>query len=433
MPIRPARGERRTRERAVATFGLSAFAVVLVLGAAGVFLLQRIGTREAIRDAKGLTKLAGRGIVAPDLTPAVLAREPAALARLNRVVRTRVVVDPVVRVKVWGAHGRIVYSDDPRLIGETYGLREDERRALEQGTIAAEVSDLTRPENRFERRWHKLLEVYMPIRGPGGRPLLFETYLRFSSVSASGRRLLVAFAPALIGALLLLWLLQMPLAWRLAQRLRAGQREREALLRRAIESSDLERRRVARDLHDGAVQNLAGVAYSLAAAAGEAPPELAPKLAEAADETRSTIRELRSLLVEIYPPDLHRAGLEAALRDLLAPFAMRGIDATLDLHLPQAIAPELEALFFRATQEALRNVLAHSRAEHVAVTLDMSDHTAVLVVSDDGRGFVPEETEKSAHFGLRLLDDISRDAGGTLQMTSTPGSGTTMRLEVPLP
>jgi two-component system, NarL family, sensor kinase len=433
MPIRPAKRERRGGERAVATFALSAFAVVLVLGAAGVLLLERTGRHEAIRDAKDLTKLAGRGIVAPDLTQGVLRGRPAALAALDRIVRTRVVVDPVVRVKVWDADGRIVYSDEPRLIGETYGLREDERRALEQGTVAAEVSDLRRPENRFERHWHKLLEVYMPIRGPGGRPLLFESYLRFSSVSASGRRLLLAFAPALIGALLLLWLLQMPLAWRLARRLRAGQREREGLLRRAIESSDLERRRVARDLHDGAVQNLAGIAYSLAAAAGEAPPDLAPKLSEAADETRRTIRELRSLLVEIYPPDLHRTGLEAALRDLLAPFAARGIEAALELQLPLEVAPELEALFFRAAQEALRNVLAHARAKHVAVTVDVSDRTAVLVVSDDGRGFVPEEADTSAHFGVRLLDDISRDAGGTLQVTSTPGAGTTMRLVVPLP
>jgi two-component system, NarL family, sensor kinase len=90
-------------------------------------------------------------------------------------------------------------------------------------------------------------------------------------------------------------------------------------------------------------------------------------------------------------------------------------------------------LFFRAAQEALRNVLAHARANHVAVTVDVSDRTAVLVVSDDGRGFVPEEADTSAHFGLRLLDDISRDAGGTLQVTSTPGAGTTMRLVVPLP
>src|SRR5262249_37112434 len=168
----------------------------------------------------------------------------------------------------------------------------------------AAVRALARPENRFERHFDKLLEVYLPIRGPNGERLLFETYERYSSIAASGRSLWLAFAPAILGTLALLWLIQLPLAWRGARQLREHQLQRERLLQRAIESSELERRRIARDLHDGAVQDLAGVSYSLTAGAQRIEdPETAALLHEAASGTRRTIRELRSLLVDIYPPD----------------------------------------------------------------------------------------------------------------------------------
>src|SRR5262249_20878243 len=136
----------------------------------------------------------------------------------------------------------------------TFTLGPDELRALRTEGVDAEVSDLAKPENRFERSYGKLLEVYQGIRGPHGTPLLYEEYLTYSSVADSANRLWSRFAPALIVSLIALELLQIPFAWSLAQRVRRGQNEREALLRRAIEASELERRRIAGNLHDGVVQ-----------------------------------------------------------------------------------------------------------------------------------------------------------------------------------
>src|SRR5213076_112200 len=82
------------------------------------------------------------------------------------------------------------------------------------------------PENRFERRWKKLLEVYGGVRATDGTPLLFETYQPFASIAASGRRTWQRFLPALLIAVLLLELVQIPLAYLLARRLRDRQRER---------------------------------------------------------------------------------------------------------------------------------------------------------------------------------------------------------------
>lgn len=414
---------------AVARYALSGFAALVVLTAAGVYLLERIGRSEAIRDAKQVTALAGRGVVEREVTPTLERGDAAAVARLDAVVRRVVVGGNVVRVKIWQPNGRIIYSDQHQLIGSRYALGADERAALATGETEADISDLQRPENRFERPFGKLLEVYLPIRDTAGHELLYEEYQRYGSVAASGRRLWLSFAPAILGALALLWLVQIPLAWRAARKLQRGQAERERLLRHAIEASEAERRRIAHDLHDGAVQDLAGVSYSLAATAEAAPEPMAAVMREAAEDTRRTIKELRTLLVDIYPPDLHRAGLAAALRDLVAPLAPRGVDVTLELSEPVELPDAIETLFYRCAQEALRNVVKHAQADHVLVRVE-SDGRVRLTIEDDGVG-LPTRGDAKGHFGLRLLDDLVRDAGGRLDVGSRNGSGTRVTVEVP--
>jgi two-component system, NarL family, sensor kinase len=425
---RPAESTRDFR-RVVLQYALSGLAALILLAAAGVYLLERVGRDEAIRNARENAELAAHGVVEPALTPALLRGEPAAIARLDRSVRRGILGGRIVRLKIWDGTGRIVYSDERRLIGSRYSSGASELRTV-TGT-EAEVSDLARPENRFERRFHKLLEVYLRIGGPHGEPLLFETYERYSSVAASGRKLWLAFAPAILGTLAILWLVQLPLAWRGARRLREHQAQRERLLQRAIESSELERRRIARDLHDGVVQDLAGVSYNLTAAAQDVENvHAAALLRESAQGTRRTIRQLRSLLVDIYPPDLHRTGLSPALRDLVAPFGSRGIEATVDAPDNLMLRPELETLLYRCAQEALRNVARHSDAKHVHLQVDTDDEMARLVVSDDGRGFDGPVDER--HFGLRLLADLAKEAGGRMKLDSKPQHGTRVFIEAPL-
>ena len=116
---------------------------------------------------------------------------------------------------------------------------------------------------------------------------------------------------------------------------------------RAVEASADERRRIAADLHDGPVQDLAGVSYSLDAAARRA-PALADTLRDSAATTRAALRQLRSLLVEIHPPNLRSAGLESALSDLLAPLAAAGAEPQLDVEDGLALGTDAEHLVFRA-------------------------------------------------------------------------------------
>ncbi|MDQ4059411.1 MAG: histidine kinase [Actinomycetota bacterium] len=424
----------------VAQFAISGVAALVLVGVIGAIVLDRIGTSEAIREARQITRILGRGVIEPHLSEGLVRGDDQALAALDRIVRRRVLNDPVVRVKLWTRDGRVVYSDEPRQIGSTYPLDQEQHERLTSKGVFAEVADLGGAENRYERPFGKLLEVYLPVRTRGGEPLMFEAYLRFSSIAATGRRIWTRFAPAILAALLLLELIQVPLAWSMAARLRQRQQEREALLQRAIEASDSERRRIARDLHDGVVQNLVGISYALNAASDRirkaGSDEEATGLKSTAAATRQSIRELRTLLVEIHPPNLHSTGLEAALSDLVTRLNPQGIEARLDVPSGLTLPQDVEALVFRAAQEGVRNALAHARAKKVDVRIERANHSVSLVVEDDGIGFSGHDRQSrvaEGHVGLRLLDELAYESGGTLDVDSEPGRGTRIRLEVPLP
>ncbi len=421
---------------AVARFALAGLVAFAVVGVVSFLILRDVGTGEALKNARNLTEIVGRGIVEPNLSEGLVRGRPAAVARFERVIRERVLRGPIVRVKLWTPGGRVVYSDDRALVGRRFELGADEVASLRNGTVDSGVSDLSLAENRSERGLGKLLEVYLPVRTPAGRPLLFEAYQRFGSVASSARDVWLAFLPALVAALLVLYLVQLPLAASLARRLRRGSREREELLQRAVDASADERRRIAGDLHDGVVQDLAGLSFGLAAAAertaaaGE--EDAAAELRGGAEQARQSVRALRTLLVEIYPPSLRQAGLASALADLLAPVAARGIEADVDVPDGLDLDPEDEALFFRVAQETVRNAVAHAGARRITVAVSRDAEGTALTVADDGRGFDPAlPGAGEGHFGLALLRDLARERGAELSVDSAAGAGTRVRIEVP--
>jgi signal transduction histidine kinase len=423
----------------VTKFMLSGLVALVIVGVGEGYFLHRETVDQAVENARNVTEVVGNGLVEPAITQAVIDGDPEAIAGLDALVRERLIKDPIVRVKIWTADGRIVYSDEPRLIGQVYPLPEDDLEALHSGRVAADLSDLSKVENRYEREHKRLLQVYMGMTSQGGEPVLFEAYLKASTVDASGTDIWLSFIPAILVGLLALELIQVPLAWSMARRLWRSQRDRMVLFRRAIEASDIERRRVAGVIHDGVVQKLTGLSYSLQAKADRLAPsgqaEAAGALEQAAADTRANVRELRAALVDLYPPDLERAGLAAVLSDLFAPLTAAGIETRLDIPPDLAFSTEIEALLFRASRETLANVLKHSGATAVDERITIEDDRVVMVVEDNGKGFSSAEVEarqREGHFGLRLLADLVAHAGGALQVQSQPGAGARVRLEVPL-
>ncbi len=209
-------------------------------------------------------------------------------------------------------------------------------------------------------------------------------------------------------------------------------KEREALLQQALDASDAERKRIASDLHDGVVQTLAGLAFSLAARGSGKTED--PQLLEAAKTLRSSVTDLRTLMIEIAPPDLGETGMDGALRKLLEPLPARGIEVELDAATATHLPPDKTSLVFRVAQEAIRNVVNHSQATKVVTTLRYVDGTVTLQVDDNGRGFSAADRSRrrdEGHVGLHLLNNAVEASSGQLALTSEPGHGTSLMLTLP--
>jgi signal transduction histidine kinase len=342
-------------------------------------------------------------------------------------------VGDVRRIKIWAADGTVLYSDRTELIGAVYPLGDDELEVIEDGGTDAEISDLSRPENRYDRALSTdLLEVYTRVWSPEGDPLLFEAYFTADELGQQRAAVLDRFLPITIGALAALVLLTTPLMLLLNRRLSRAARERERLLEAAVRASDAERLRIARDLHDGVVQDLAGSSLALSTLAARSDGVVSSELEDVGRALRVSMRSLRSLLVEIYPPDLHTAGLAAAVQDLVAPLAGAGVQVDVDISGDEDASAAAVALVWRLAQEGVRNVVRHARASRMSLTVRREDDHLVLEVVDDGVGFEPGAPEDADHFGLRAAASLAREHGGTLDVESTPGEGTVVRAEVPL-
>ena len=407
--------------------GLLAFAAIVV-GAR--VLTARAANDEAISDARRFTEVLAGSVAEPIIPRGLVAGDPGAVDRFDRLATDRLLVGDVRRVKIWAADGTIVYSDEVRLIGEHFRLGSEEREILRDGGSDAEVTDLDKPENRYERGGEALVEVYTRIRSPEGEPLLFEAYFTVKGIEARQAAVIGPFQRITLGALAVLVCVATVLLWLLTRRATRAAAVRERLLRSAATASEAERRRIARDLHDGAVQDLAGTAFTLSALARDTDEPTRGGLVAVGTSLRENLRSLRSLLVEIHPPDLTAATLPAALEDLCAPAAARDVDVTVTVGELGAVTADDAALVWRVAQELVRNTLRHARASTMTVDLQRYGGALVLTVTDDGTGFDPAAVSATAHYGLRGLESLVRDNGGTLDIRSRPGEGTTVRLDV---
>ncbi len=415
----------------MAVFLLLSVLVLVALVLVTSWLGQRVAREEALTDAQATTGLLARSVAQPSLTRGVLAGDAGAVDRFDRTMLARLDVDGVRRVKIWDRDGSVVWSDEARLTGERFELDEEELEVLERGGSDAEISDLSEPENRYEPRdGGGLVEVYTRIEAPDGTPLLFEAYFADDQIDRRQAEVVAPFRAITLGALVAVLLVATPMIWVLTRRLTRAADERERLLVAAAEASDAERRRIARDLHDGVVQDLAGTSFALSALAGrETDPDARGRLDDAAGSVRSAMRALRSLLVEIHPPGLRADGLPAALQDLTAGAADQGVEARVEVETRDldALSDDGTALVWRVAQEAVRNALRHAGA--TTLVLELRGRPVTLTVRDDGVGFDPAAVG-GASYGLRGLTSLARDHGGRLEVDAAPGRGTTVRLEV---
>jgi signal transduction histidine kinase len=422
----------------LARFAISGLVALVVLVALVGFTAGQAGTAQAIESARQETSATARDVVEPRLDAGVITGQRSARSAFDAAMHRYVLKDGLVRVKLWDSHGRIVYSDEPRLIGAEFPLDPEETAVLmSKGGSDSQVSDLNRSDDQFEKAQRHLLEVYVGVTAATGERLLFEAYYSYKAVTAAAHAAWHRFAGPSALALLALELALIPLAWSLVRRSRRQQREQERLRQHAAQASDLERRRLAGELHDGVLQDLTAINYELEwlRLGGASPDQRDEVICQSASRLRDSIRMLRTLLVDVYPPVLAEQGLGGALAGLAEGLERAGIDVQLETAEADYLPPAASALIFRAAQEAVRNVATHSGAREVLITAGRRGGQATLVVDDNGQGFDDarlQERIRSGHFGLRSTGDLMAASGGMLRVRATPGLGTQVMVEVPV-
>jgi two-component system sensor histidine kinase UhpB len=199
----------------------------------------------------------------------------------------------------------------------------------------------------------------------------------------------------------------------------------------ALHAQEEERARVARDLHDEVNQSLTGLLLRLEAARDAAPPGLEDELAETKALANQAMNELLSLARQLRPTALDDLGLTAAIGGQVEQLSRGGLDARLEADGDFSdLGDDPQLVVYRVAQEALSNAARHSGAEHVEVRLRRTEGGGVVLeVTDDGRGFAFDDSERG--LGIGGMRERALLVGGELTIESRPGHGTTVRLNVP--
>jgi two-component system, NarL family, sensor histidine kinase DevS len=224
-------------------------------------------------------------------------------------------------------------------------------------------------------------------------------------------------------------------AERAALAVELSQRVARDALRRVVDAQELERRRLARELHDETGQALTTVLLGLKGCEeATSLDEVHAVSADVRELVVQTLQDVRRLAVELRPKALDDFGLVAALERLTTGFAEQtGVAVELESRLADARLPsEIETVLYRIVQEALTNVVKHAQAEHVSIVLTPKDSSVTAVIEDDGRGFSPDGDGDGEGLGLVGMRERVALVDGRLEVESSEGIGTTILVEVPV-
>ena len=303
-------------------------------------------------------------------------------------------------------------------------------------------------------------DVWVEVRDPfGGRILISDLFIVRLGTKTEGflsgtmskavivtenNRILAAIAFLAVGVLTVVLV---PFAW-LRRRFRRERTQRQALqetARQLAASREDERLRIARDLHDGPLQDLHALHMRLDAAAGRlaavsAGSEEARRLRGAQDEAHTIIGELRGIAETLRPPALGPFGLAAALRTHAERFRRQYPGITVDLELDddgQSLPESTRLSLFRIAQEAMANAVKHGGPSQVSVSLLLDTDQAVLTVEDDGSGLARPSDDPalpaSGHFGLLGMRERVDALDGRLDVGNVTTGGVRVRATAPRP
>ncbi|CDP84990.1 MULTISPECIES: GAF domain-containing sensor histidine kinase [Mycolicibacterium] len=222
---------------------------------------------------------------------------------------------------------------------------------------------------------------------------------------------------------------------RLHRQLVARERAHENFVEQVIQAQEIERRRLAGDIHDGISQRLVTLSYRLDAAARAVDPQtVAEQLAAARELVALTLQEARAAISGLRPPVLDDLGLSGGLASLARSIPRIPIDVDL---AETRVPDHIELALYRIAQECLQNVVKHAEADRARLTFAVDDGVARLEIVDDGKGFDtfehPLGSDEMGGYGLLSMAERAEIVGGRLHIRSRPGAGTTVTATIPLP
>lgn len=424
--------DRSTGARAVVALVLTSLVAFAFVGTAAYITAHRIARADALAEARRTAHGVGRAVIEPDLGR-YLDGDRAAGADLAAAVASRREDGTLERVIVWGRGGQVLWSDDRSLIGRTLPVGPQLAGVFAHPRDYAYVSSLTNTQQRAEQESSPhLVEAYIPMTLAGGRSVVLEMLFPDTRVQQADKELSDRIVPFTLLALLVVAVSQLPVAIWLIRRTEAAQHDRDRMLDTVLIASERERRLVARHLHDGVVQELAGAAFLLTSHRSD--PKVPPGTRQAVDVVTEALHravvDLREMLVELHPRELTGDNLA----DLIATSAIRACPdqkVAVSSEVTRPLPAETAAFLYRCARECAVNVAKHAAADSVDITLDSDEVGIRLVVRDDGIGIPAGALARSdGHLGLALLREAATDLGGSLSVEGAPG-GTVVTVSLP--
>jgi len=329
----------------------------------------------------------------------------------RRIVETL----PVPLAVLQAADGKILYTNS--CLDETLGVARGSLLDGDWGHIFPNLSDRRRLK-KVATKGGCVRGIELRCRHKNGAPLWMAVWQR--RVVCHSRECLLTILVDITG--------------RKADESR--QREKRKALRRLLEANDRDRELIACEVHDGLLQQMTGALMRLEAARrsiNKGKANSVEQVDAATGLVREAIKEARSLIDDVRPPDLDKIGLAGALKTFVDKTAASSdIEIEFVHRLPSMrMGPSLEATIYRIVQESLNNVWRHSKSKKAHVELSQHAGNVVIKIRDWGLGFDPARVDRK-RFGLTSIKQRARLLGGSVAIDSVREKGTTICVELPL-
>lgn len=445
------------------------FSLVILLGgmmAIGLWMQAEI-ERAVVNRTAGVTALFVDSFVSPHLQELESGDELSAESReaLERLLSGTPLGVEIVSFKVWNRDGTVIFSPNPAIVGQTFDPHGELDRVF-GGEVISGLTDLTEAENAYEaQRWDRLIETYAPIRlaGSGETIAVSEFYQVPDALESDIRSAQLRGWAMIAGATAIMYLFLVGIVRRASNLIAAQHTELvenvERITAALYQNRDLQERvqgaavrttalnerylrRISADLHDGPAQNVAlallrmdSIAQGVKAASnGETVGNAVSDIDTVRKALNGAIEDLRAIARGLRLPEISGLSPEETVEKVIGEFRqLTGSVVELTVIDIPATAPlPIKITLYRVLQEALANSFKHAYAETITVRLTGQGTEVSLKVSDDGGGFDTTERETDDTLGLVGMRERIQLLGGTFQVSSAIGAGTTISISLPL-